>query len=658
MPGSQLELLLHAATADVCSDCHLGTNGENQGYGALRASGCSACHMAYAPNGRTRALDPVVHRNQPAEDGSYDAGSARPRVDAHQLRSVGKALPYGGASLGIEDRTCGTCHTGTNNTLLQYWGIRVDPVADVFGGTQYPQQPVWFTQVQVDDERVFAGGSLRWQGWRRSQLLNVEDYDGDFRDDTPPDIHHEAGLACIDCHGSADVHGGSWVDLGPRGLKSRAVHTNRIRCESCHGDIDGPPPTTSCVDYQGQSAACALDADGAPLRNVTTDGDGLVLRSRIDGRLHPVPLVTDLVDASSGSFSANASYAMGRLDDDPATGSGPLQAHADFGNAGSGFAHTDVLTCDACHSTWSTQCVGCHLTASYQENPASFYFSSISGLQAVVDTTSAPTYQTPVLHYLGVGPDGRITNAQLGSNVFFRYQDAAGDLSATFAFADRLGNGNTPDLDGRSPYPALAHNQAKAHTTRGAATDDAEGVKPCQVCHNTVDGLSADPDGDGVTQLQEHATVRQALDSGDFASLPFDRLASIASDTQNDGMHPLRVAMNAGLGSGLFLFDAQGCPVNPLDDEVRPGCTISPAASFPAPVAYDLDRFVEWSGVSNASSSIFSLQTAVERDGALFPEQTGPLGATTLQRLADPTHGIVLDGWIDAQGVPQGTAAP
>ena len=34
----------------------------------------------------------------------------------------------------------------------------------------------------------------------------------------------------------------------------------------------------------------------------------------------------------------------------------------------------------------------------------------------------------------------------------------------------------------------------------------------------------------------------------------------------------------------------------------------------------------------------------------------GPLGAALIRRLSDPTTGIVLDSWIDADGVARGGA--
>jgi hypothetical protein len=121
--------------------------------------------------------------------------------------------------------------------------------------------------------------------------------------------------------------------------------------------------------------------------------------------------------------------------------------------------------------------------------------------------------------------------------------------------------------------------------------------------------------------------------------------------------------MAAGLGTGLFLFDDQGAPVNPLDtfaNRVGAG-GVAPASNFnPARVALDLDRIVDANGVANGSNNHAwqsGANGAALRDGALDPTLAGPLGATLIQRLADPVNGIVLDSWLDANGNPQGDAA-
>jgi hypothetical protein len=120
--------------------------------------------------------------------------------------------------------------------------------------------------------------------------------------------------------------------------------------------------------------------------------------------------------------------------------------------------------------------------------------------------------------------------------------------------------------------------------------------------------------------------------------------------------------MAAGLGTGMFLFDEEGCPSNPLDTNAnRKGCDgLDPAGHFdPAHVYFDLDRIVEPNGVSNGSSNHVWLDPSVGpsmRDGALDLDFAGPLGSTLIHKLCDPATGIVLDSWIDADGAEQGDA--
>lgn len=123
---------------------------------------------------------------------------------------------------------------------------------------------------------------------------------------------------------------------------------------------------------------------------------------------------------------------------------------------------------------------------------------------------------------------------------------------------------------------------------------------------------------------------------------------------------PFFVHMATGLGTGLYLFDEDGCPVNPLDNNAnRAGCDgVAPATRWAQFIAgerdlkYNLDANVEWSGVSNGSSSnpMLSGTASPLRDGANFPEMAGPMGARLVNKLAHPKEGLVLDSWIDADG--------
>jgi hypothetical protein len=76
-------------------------------------------------------------------------------------------------------------------------------------------------------------------------------------------------------------------------------------------------------------------------------------------------------------------------------------------------------------------------------------------------------------------------------------------------------------------------------------------------------------------------------------------------------------------------------------------------------VRFDLDRIVESDGSSNASSSIPMNQPILgplRRDGAANSNMTGPLGTTLAERLANPTTGIILNSWVNADRTVKGDA--
>ena len=651
---SALAHLFQEQVAFTCGDCHLGSAGANNRAGDFRSSGCSACHMPYSLGGRSGGTDPNVDMDEPVDPDDIDAPErAHPRT--HRIANIAKLLPGGGRIEGIDDHTCAGCHQGSNRTVMQYWGIRLDQNADVVNGRQYPANPA-SRQTTHGDTRLFdpVVGNNTFNGRNGNQYLRFEDYDNDGRDDTPADVHYEAGLGCIDCHGSHDMHGGD-VDDPNRPLLSRMEQNVSIRCESCHGTIETYAQTTPGTTYDGVAATLGVDAKGNPMRHVTRDASGrYFLRSRLDGAVHYIPQTRDTVadngavhpQTSQPVYSAKASYAMGRVDSSAANGIGPQQT----AGAPSDFSHTDRMDCVACHGSWTNTCMGCHLSGEYDTGNN---FSNVTGDRIVYKQRTADfTYQSPLFFQLGVNTRGRITQFSANTKVFYRWEDQAGVLSRTFAFTDRNGKGNDP----AAGYPSLSHNSIMAHSVRGKVSATKEGPRYCATCHLTDAGLG---------QYQgDYDAFRAAIASRSYGALNFPLLQQhFGRNTGNQMNSPFFPHMAAGLGSGMFLFDEDGCPVNPLDSNVeRRGCDgTAPSAAFSAAnVFFDLDRIVEANGVANGSSNHVWLDPAVGpslRDGALDPEFAGPLGATLIRMLCDPQNGRILDSWLDANGDPQGDAA-
>jgi hypothetical protein len=260
---------------------------------------------------------------------------------------------------------------------------------------------------------------------------------------------------------------------------------------------------------------------------------------------------------------------------------------------------------------------------------------------------------------LGVGSRNRITQTMPGMKMFFRYdQDLNGNTSDVLAFTDRNGNGNNPNFQGRGQFGALAHNKIMPHSQRGRVDGNNEGPRYCVTCHLNTDQIN--------NFGADYAQFYEDMQNGNVANLNFAVLqAEIGQNTGNQNNSPYFVHMVAGLGSGLFYFDANGCPANPLDaDANRFYCqNVAPADQFDANnVVYALDRVVENTGVANASSGhpLVEGGGSTDRAGALYPGLAGPLGSVLLNKLANPDPaqgGLILDGWVDADGAAQGTAA-
>ena len=142
--GSPLANLFHEQVAFTCGDCHLGSAGANNRYGDFRSSGCAACHMRKSLSGRSLTSDPNVDRTEPFDVDDIDEPELS-HLDRHMIRSVAKTLPSGEMLTGIDDYACAGCHQGSNRTVLQYWGIRLDqdqddPPTAVFSIRRIPTQ--------------------------------------------------------------------------------------------------------------------------------------------------------------------------------------------------------------------------------------------------------------------------------------------------------------------------------------------------------------------------------------------------------------------------------------------------------------------------------------------------------------------------------------
>ncbi len=134
-----------------CTSCHLWTQPRAL-RGNFRATGCAACHMPYAEDGRSQSKDEAMNRGKVG------------RPLRHQLTKQ------------IAVTQCATCHNGGSRAAMNFRGLMEAP----------PEGPQTFTY----DQDLLHGHAYTRQ---------------------TPDVHFTKGLACIDCHTEREVHGDGQV---------------------------------------------------------------------------------------------------------------------------------------------------------------------------------------------------------------------------------------------------------------------------------------------------------------------------------------------------------------------------------------------------------------------------------------------------------------
>jgi hypothetical protein len=168
-------------------------------------------------------------------------------------------------SARIDDGRCFGCHARSSRVALSYAGL-----AEVDAGS--------------------ADGVARLPDGRLVQRLAA-------------DVHHRAGMSCIDCHTARGLKGGE----GAR----HAREAVDIACADCHRVEAGGP---------GEGA---VTRSGTRLTHLERRGDGWLLHPKVNGGVLRVPPM------KAASHPLAAEHAR--------------------------------LTCDACHSRWAPQCYGCHI---------------------------------------------------------------------------------------------------------------------------------------------------------------------------------------------------------------------------------------------------------------------------------------------------------
>lgn len=385
--------------AKSCDTCHAAGYGDNNAPHKYRSTGCSSCHMLYGKNGFYEGDDPTI----PSVTSSYPM--------RHEITAA------------IPTEQCATCHFQGGRIGLLYRGIREA------GFSNLPEHPeAWEPGAYGKADPYF--------------YLADEDTTNSI-DETPPDVHFEAGLHCADCHVGSDVH-------GTGRLYSTSKQQVDLRCEDCHGGPRSPAA--------GGDDGVFRTANGRALPQLRQEGDAVVLQG-IDGADHTVTQVVRLL-ADAAPESA---------------------VHRGMGVLESGFSHIDALTCDTCHTSYNLQCLGCHVSMDNRFTQR----DAQTGQESRGLVRGSREYYSLDHVLLGTAPDGRVQTVIASQQVQMVVKDDQGDVV--------LG-GDHPDVDGPvgtfRNTPASSTNNGFHVFFQHTTTRFPSQSRPCSTCHPRTDTAS------------------------------------------------------------------------------------------------------------------------------------------------------------------------
>lgn len=257
----------------LCASCHLGNEKEHPGpiTQMSRGGGCNACHLNYA----TEALRELQDYEQ----------------DPNHILKAHPAL-----SLQVSNDHCFGCHSRSSRISLNYEG--------------------WH-ETQLEAEAIDPDDN-------RFRILE----DGRVVEYIQADVHHQAGLDCIDCHHAQEL-------MGDGELYEHKESALKVHCEDCHRAQFDNTLRYEELDTESKKLLALRGVDGDGKRFLQTDSEVALINAWLDS----------LDQAKLQGKNSGRSYV--------------LTAPAEICTRQGGHAG---LTCNACHTGWAPQCIGCHNT--------------------------------------------------------------------------------------------------------------------------------------------------------------------------------------------------------------------------------------------------------------------------------------------------------
>jgi len=258
---------------DLCAKCHLGNEKTETGPvdELSRGGGCTACHLNYTELSTKQHLAYIDGQN--AE----------------------KLLPtlHPSMDINISNHHCLGCHSRSGRISTNYEG--------------------WHETLLDEDEVPDTNNYRILEDKRVFEFIAA-------------DVHHTAGMECIDCHNDLEVMGDGDFYLH----EEQAV---KIQCEDCHFRNK-----SNTITYDNLDSATLKIFD---LRKYDHINKEMVISSDSE-----IALINTFIDNDSAFLVSKNS---GKI----------LNLNPPASVCTKEFAH-ESLTCSSCHTAWAPQCLGCH----------------------------------------------------------------------------------------------------------------------------------------------------------------------------------------------------------------------------------------------------------------------------------------------------------
>lgn len=357
-----------------CSGCHVGQEAD-MGYRGVHSSGCAACHFPYGEFGEYAGEDESMQ-------GKY----------MHSVTHKMQSLP--------DDDVCLACHNRSGRIALSYSGF--------YDGNN--------ALVPLKDG--IPGPDLT------SGLRNIRHFQAD--------IHHTAGMECIDCHTSNEIMGDGYY-------YENMYNQVEISCESCHGSYTEKPKTKKEIkENTGSQNIKSTYAKDIPF------GSNVVLTEKE----RPFSNVYE----RDGEFKLISKRSGIERDIKIITGT---EAHNIKGHYN--------MECYSCHSASVIQCYGCHVE--YNETETMFdYVKNQETKGSFKETEDIRTFFPFPLSY---NQKGKISPVTPGCQTFLTHIDENGNV---------VKNDKMVDFRGK---PQMKYAPFYGHNTGKKAVS-------CEVCHSNT----------------------------------------------------------------------------------------------------------------------------------------------------------------------------